>query len=64
MSETERGKEGQEGKEVELLSFTSQSVLMVPLDKVAIILQLAGSSFKSSTECIKVISRSLNFCET
>ena len=41
---------------VEGASFTSQRVLMVPLDKVAIILQFAGSPFKSSsTENISVI---------
>ena len=34
---------------VEEGSFTSQRVLMVPLDKVVIILQLAGSPFKSSS---------------
>ena len=41
---------------VEGTSLTSQRVLMVPLDRVAIILQLAGSAFKSSsTENISVI---------
>ena len=41
---------------VEGAAFTSQRVLMVPLDKVAIILQSAGSAFKSSsTENISVI---------